>query len=118
MNILIAEDDKNFGFILKRELEEERYTVDLATNGVEAVLNFIGKPYGFVLLDIKMPRLTGTDALRIIKKINPNVPVITFSGNAGSDEIAETIKCGALKCLVKPLLIAQLKDYIGTYILR
>ena len=115
MNILLAEDDRNFGFILKGELEQEHYRVDLVPNGVEAVLNFIHNPYDFVLLDLRMPRLSGTDALRIIKTINPKVPAITFSGNAGSSETMETVKCGALKCFSKPFAIAELKGDLRSY---
>ncbi len=115
MNILLADDDKNFGLILKSELEEERHRVDLVSNGVEAVLNFINNLYDFVLLDLRMPRLSGTDALRIIKKINMHVPAITFSGNAASNEMAETVQLGAIKCFSKPFAIAQLKEDIKGY---
>jgi two-component system response regulator AtoC len=118
VNILIADDDKNFGTVLKNELEEEKHTVDVVSDGVEAVLRFINNIYDFVLLDIRMPRLNGIDALRIIKNINPLVPVITFSGNAGSEEIEESVKCGAGKCLKKPFEIAQLKKDIKNYLLR
>jgi two-component system, OmpR family, response regulator len=112
LNILLAEDDRNFGSILKSELEQESYCVDLVLNGVDAVLGFINKSYDFVLLDLRMPRLSGTDALRIIKSIRPHVPVITFSGNAGSNEMEETLRCGALKCFSKPFVIAQLIENI------
>lgn len=118
VNILIADDDKNFGTVLKNELEEERHTVDVVSDGVEAVLRFINNIYDFVLLDIRMPRLNGIDALKIIKNINPLVPVITFSGNAGSEEIEESVKCGAGKCLKKPFEIAQLKNDIKNHLLR
>ena len=117
-NILLGEDDKNFGLVLKKELEESQYTVDLVSNGVEAVLGFLTNYYDFVLLDIRMPKLSGNDALRIIKKINPHVPVITFSGNVGSREMEESIGCGAIKCLRKPFEIAQLKEDMKNYVLR
>ena len=112
MNILLAEDDRNFGNVMKKELEEEKYIVDLVNNGVEAVLSFIDKPHNFVLLDIKMPKLDGINALRIIKRINPDVPAITFSGNAGSSEMIESVECGALWCFTKPFEIAELKNSI------
>jgi two-component system response regulator AtoC len=112
VDILLAEDDRNFGAVLKNELMEGGYNVDHVSDGVEAVLNFVAKPYHFVLLDIRMPRLGGVDALKIIKKINPNIPVISFSGNAGKSEMEETIKCGAMKCLKKPFNLTQLKKYI------
>ena len=114
MNILLAEDDGNFGSVLKRELEQENYIVDIASNGVEAVLNFIRNSYDFVLLDLGMPRLSGTDALRIIKSLNPHVPAIMFSGNAGSSERSETLRCGAIKCFAKPFAITQLIEDIKT----
>ncbi len=117
-NILLGEDDRNFGLVLKGELEESQYKVDLVPNGVEAVLKFIATPYHFVLLDILMPRLSGIDALRIIKKINPNIPVISFSGNAGSREMEESIECGAIKCYRKPFWIGQLKNDIENYVLK
>lgn len=118
MNILIAEDDKNFGYLLKSELKENGYTVELAGDGVEAVMKYIDGKYDFVVLDIKMPNLDGINALRIIKKLNPDVPAVTYSGNAGSGEIAEAVKAGAIRCLTKPFEINQLKDEIKKYFSR
>lgn len=111
-NILLAEDDHNFGAILKMELEEEGHTVDHVGNGVDAVLNFIANPYDCVLLDMVMPGLCGIDALKIIKKLSPSVPIITMSGKAGSKEMTESIACGAAKCLTKPFEIDQIKKDI------
>jgi DNA-binding response OmpR family regulator len=111
-NILLADDDKNFGLILKKELEEENYAVDLVANGVEAVLSFIDKIYDLVLLDLRMPRLAGIDSLKIIKGLNPDVPAITFSGTAGDAEVAEAKEMGAFECLAKPFSIWELKAHI------
>ena len=118
MNILLADDEKNFGIVLKNELEEAGYAVDLVCDGVEAVINCIGREYDFILLDIKMPRLDGINALRIIRKINPEVPAITFSGNAGTGEMAESVKAGAIRCFTKPFEIARIKEDIKKHILR
>ena len=118
MNILLADDDGNFGLALKRELEEDRHLVDLVANGVEAVLRFINNTYDFVLLDLRMPRLGGTDALRIIKNMNPHVPAITFSGNAGPMDMEESARCGAEKCLKKPFSVAQLREDIKNHQVR
>jgi DNA-binding response OmpR family regulator len=112
MNILIAEDDRNFGAILKTELQEEGYTIELVHDGVEAVLRSIDDTYDFLVFDIKMPKLDGINALRIIKRMKPQVPAVTISGNAGSGEIAESVKAGAIRCLTKPFEIAQLKQEI------
>lgn len=115
MNILIVEDEKNFSYVLKGELEEAGFSVDLAPDGVEAVLKFIEREYDFVVLDIKMPKLDGINALRIMKKLRPGVPAVTYSGNAGSGEMAESVRAGALRCLTKPFPIAQLREEVEKY---
>ena len=62
--ILLADDDRNFGSILKNELEKDGYAITLVSDGVEAVTSFIDDKdsYDFILLDIKMPRLDGINA--------------------------------------------------------
>jgi DNA-binding response OmpR family regulator len=116
MKILLADDDKNFASILKQELEDESFMVDVVGNGVEAVLNFIAKTYDFLLMDLKMPGLSGIDALKIIKKLKPDTPCITFSGKAGAEERAEAVECGAMSCLQKPFAISKLKEEIRNHI--
>jgi two-component system response regulator AtoC len=118
MRILLAEDDRNFGTVLRQELEAGGFEVDLAADGVDAVLRFIENEYGMVVLDIKMPKLDGIGALRIMKKLNRAVPAIAISGNAGSGEMAESVKAGALRCMTKPFPIAQLTDEIRKHALK
>jgi DNA-binding response OmpR family regulator len=118
MKIIIAEDDKNFGYVLKGELEAAGYEADLAADGVEAVLKVIDQPYDFALLDITMPRLDGINCLRIMKRMRPGLPAITYSGNAGSGEMGESVKAGAIRCLTKPFEIAQVTEEIGKYLAR
>lgn len=112
MKLLIVEDDKNFSIVLKQELTDAGHTVEHAADGVEGVLRCIEADFDFVLLDIKMPRLDGINALRIIRKLRPALPAVTYSGNAGSGEMAESLRAGAIRCFIKPFSIAQLKDEI------
>ena len=115
MNILIVEDDRNFGIVLKQELTDAGHTVEHAADGVEGVLRSIEKRFDFVLLDIRMPLLDGINALRIIKKIRPDLPAVTYSGNAASGEMAESLRAGAIRCFIKPFLIGQLKEEIDRH---
>jgi len=115
MKILVVEDDRNFGRVLTAELRDSGYDVELALDGVEGVLKFIDGRHDFVLLDVKMPRLDGINALRIVKKLAPEVPAITYSGNAGSGEMADAVRAGAIRCLTKPFEIAQLKAELKRY---
>lgn len=122
--ILLADDDRAFGSVLKSELNRDGFNVTLVADGVEAVMEALadhidgGATYDFVLLDIKMPRLDGINALRIIKLLNSRMPAITFSGNAGSGEMAESVRAGAIRCLTKPFGIPQLKDDIKNHLSR
>lgn len=118
MRVIIVEDDKNFGYVLKGELEAAGYDTDLALDGVEAVLKVIDEHYDFALLDIRMPRLDGINCLRILKKLRPALPAITYSGNAGSGEMGESVKAGAIRCLTKPFPIAQVTEEIRKYLSR
>jgi DNA-binding NtrC family response regulator len=56
-------------------------------------------------MDIRMPRLDGINALRIIRRISPHLPVIMFTGQAGQGDMLESTRLGAFTCLVKPLAI-------------
>ena len=112
VNILLAEDDKIFGSIMKSELEEEGYVVDLVNDGVEAVLRFLDGHCDIFLSDIQMPKLDGIGALRIIRKLNGGMPSIVFSGNAGQDEIDEALVAGADRYFAKPFRMDDLKDCI------
>lgn len=118
MKILIVEDDRNFSIVLKQELTDAGHTVEHAADGVAGVLRCIEEPFDFVLLDIKMPLLDGINALRIIKKLRPQLPAVTYSGNAGSGEMAESLRAGAIRCFIKPFHIAQLKEEIERYFSR
>ena len=118
MRILIVEDDKNFSIVLRQELEDAGHTVEHAIDGVEGVLRCIKESFDFVLLDIKMPKLDGINALRIIKKLRPDLPAVTYSGNAGSGEMAESLRAGAIRCFIKPFSIAQLKEEIERHFSR
>lgn len=112
LNILLAEDDKNFGIVLKNELEEEGYTVNLVNDGVEAIQHFIEEPYDLLLIDIKMPKLDGISTLKIIKKLKPAIPVIIFSGNTGFSYIEEMLQMGVIRYFLKPFEVEDLKECI------
>ena len=117
VRILIADHNRNLGYVLGRELEDEGYTVDLAADGVEAVLRVLdGSDYDFVFIDAFTPRLDGLNALRIIKKINPDIRVITFAAADLSGEMQSVLDAGASACLAKPYEMEAIKTYLRSQI--
>ena len=112
MHILLAEDDSNFARMLMGELNNEFTEIDWVTNGVDAVQKVITGVYDAVLLDLRMPRMDGLSALSIIRTLQPEMAVITFSGVAGRNELQESLRLGARAFLSKPFFMGELKDLL------
>lgn len=107
-NILVVDDEPDVVEYLSDLLDLEGYRVEKAYDGVEAVLSVIDGGIDAVLMDIRMPRVDGVSALRIIKRLKPGLPVIMFTGQAGQGDMAETTRLGAYSCLLKPVTSQKL----------
>ena len=112
MRILLAEDDQNFANILIKELEGDSNTIDWVVDGVEVVMHLMRHPCDVVLLDLRLPRLDGLSALRIIHILHPEISVVTYSGRAGRDELEDSVRAGAVRCLAKPFRLEDLKQIL------
>lgn len=77
--ILVADDEMSIRLLYSEELKEEGYEVYLASNGREALEVVAKVPLDLVILDIKMPEMSGIEVLRQIKEKNPNMPVLLSS---------------------------------------
>jgi DNA-binding NtrC family response regulator len=101
--ILIVDDEQDVLDHLAGELGRSNWETGRAENGVEAVLKVMDGGWDIVLMDIRMPHLNGVNALRIIKRINPALPVIMFTGQAGQGDMLDSKRLGAYACLLKPI---------------
>jgi two-component system response regulator YesN len=103
--ILIVDDDKDF-LAEFREILEEEYDVLHATSGEEA-LTLMKKPnlIDLVVLDVRMPGIQGTEALKRIKEISPGVFIVILTGYSTKDVIVESLRSHADDFLEKPLKI-------------
>jgi DNA-binding NtrC family response regulator len=93
-------------------LRNENFDTDTAYDGVEAVLKTLDGIYDVVLLDIRMPKLDGIGALKIIKRVLPDLPIIMFTGQAGRGDMIASTRLGAYTCLLKPVSLNQLVETI------
>ena len=101
--ILIVDDEKNIRFALKMVLEGEGYKVSEAPNAEFALEILDSKDIDLVLLDLKMKKISGADALKLIKSKPVSPEVIVISGQATTEEALETVRNGAFDFLEKPL---------------
>ena len=117
--LLIVDDEIDIVDYLSFGFEEAGYSIEKAFDGVEAVISVIReKTIEVVLMDIRMPHLDGIEALRIIKELNPDLPVIMFTGQAGRGDMALTVKIGAYTCLAKPITVEKLLVLVKQLILE
>ena len=77
--ILVADDEMSIRLLYSEELKEEGYDVITAANGKEALEIVSREPFDLVILDIKMPEMSGIEVLRQIKEKFPNLPVLLSS---------------------------------------
>lgn len=106
--VLIVDDEKDLADYLADELSSEGYRTGTANDGVEAVLSAMDENWDALLMDIRMPKMDGISALKIIRRLHPNLPVIMFTGQAGQSEMLESIRLGAYACLLKPICTESL----------
>ena len=79
IRILLVDDEEHIRLLFKEELEEEGYTIVLASNGFDALEKLKDQHFDLVVLDIKMPGMDGIQTLNEIKKLNKEQPVILCS---------------------------------------
>jgi DNA-binding NtrC family response regulator len=107
-NILIVDDEKPIRKTLREILEFEKYEVTEAGDGMEALVKLKQGKFAVIVMDIKMPKMDGMDALERIQLLAPDTPVVMISGHADIDTAVETVKKGAFDFISKPLDLNRL----------
>lgn len=98
--ILVIDDERNIREALKQVFKMEGYVVVTAENGEEGLEKFHTFSPDVVILDLKMPRVSGIEFLRQVP--SRDVSVIVLTGHGGVDEAVETMRLGAYDFMVKP----------------
>lgn len=119
-NILLVEDDSFLIDIYTTKLKESGFSVDVASDGEEAVRKAKEGKLDLVLLDIVLPKVDGWDILRQIKA-GPNtkdLKVIIISNLSQKEEVEKGLNLGASKYLIKAHytpseVVAEIKEVLG-----
>jgi DNA-binding response OmpR family regulator len=118
--ILVAEDEADIRELVTFMLRFAGYEVLAATNGEDAVLMAFREAPDLVLLDVRMPRMTGYDACRMIRA-NPdlrNVPVVFLSAKGQESEVRSGMAAGAEEYLLKPFSPIELANKVKVILAR
>ena len=108
MRILIAEDEKDLNKIIKKRLEKEGYTVDACFDGEEAADYLQLAEYDAAILDIMMPKKSGLELLKEIRKKGEKLPVLFLTAKDSIEDRVEGLDTGADDYLVKPFAFDEL----------
>ncbi len=100
-NILIVDDELGPRESLRMVLKDH-YSLCFAENGLEATRYIHANHIDLVIMDLKMPVMDGMDALKIIKRHNPSLPVLVVTGYGTVDTAVEAMKSGAYDYIRKP----------------
>jgi len=101
--VLVVDDEESIRASLRMILEFERYRVDEAANGREALRRVMTRPPAAVLLDIKMPEMDGLATLSGLREQGHEMPVVMISGHGDIAAAVEATRLGAYDFLEKPL---------------
>jgi DNA-binding NtrC family response regulator len=106
--ILVIDDERSIRNTLKDILEYEKYSVELAEDGIKAFDKIKAASFDVVLCDIKMPGMDGIEVLEKLQEVTPDTPVVMISGHGNIDTAVESIKKGAFDYIEKPLDLNRL----------
>ena len=113
--ILVAEDEDS-NYELVRIVLAKRYRLIRAHNGIEAVTFCEDEHPDLILMDIRMPEMNGLDATRIIKEVNPDVPIVALSAYAFEENIRDAKAAGCNEFMAKPFRVEDLIDMVEKYV--
>ncbi len=107
--VLVVDDDRNHRLMLKTLLKRWGYAISEAEDGSQAIESVREGPFDLVLMDIRMVKVSGLEALGAIKSYNPSIPIIIMTAYSSVETAREALKSGAYDYLTKPLDFDELK---------
>ena len=112
VNVLIIDDDKDFSKSLSDYLEESGFTVSTANNPKKGIEEFRKKIFHIVLLDLRMPGMSGEELLGELRRIDDDASVIVVTAYPSIDSAVSTTKLDSYAYLTKPFEMEKLIELI------
>src|SRR5665213_4176985 len=108
MRLLIVEDDRKLAEFLARGLRAECFAVDVAADGLEGKRHIDSYQYDVLILDLMLPKMSGTELLRLVRQSHPSLPVLILTARDSTEQKVEHFEAGADDYLTKPFAFAEL----------
>jgi len=108
VRVLLAEDDRNLGNILKSYLEAKGYPTKLCINGEEAFTAYKKEDFDFCIIDVMMPVKDGFSLAKDIRKIDKTIPILFLTAKSLQEDKLKGFAAGADDYLTKPFSMEEL----------
>ena len=106
--MLIVDDEEQMRDLLVKVLEKNGYQVAVCGDGAQALAFLEKEPVDLVVTDVRMPGMSGMEALRAIKELNPEIVVIIMTAFGSIDQAVQAVKEGAYDYINKPFKIDEM----------
>jgi two-component system KDP operon response regulator KdpE len=106
--ILVCDDDPRMRDTIVETLASESLDVDTADRAVDAIQRIMRTSYRALILDLKLPGLGGLDAIAVVKRFDPLLPIIVMTGHASYETEQAARTAGIFYYLVKPFNVDEL----------
>ena len=110
--LLIVDDERMICEEFCETLTDLGHSAEYALNGDDALRKIKKNPYELVFLDLSMPRMSGEDVFKRIRKFSSRLPVTFMAGFMSPATEKEVMSLGALRCLRKPVHLSEIVDLI------
>lgn len=118
IKLLLVEDDDALRFIVKDNLEQNNYRVDVAEDGHKAVELFEKEHYHLIILDVMLPKIDGFKVAEHIRKTNENVPIIFLTARSMTEDKITGLTIGGDDYIPKPFSMEELLLKIKIFLKR
>lgn len=107
--VLVVDDDIGIQQLLKEALEQRRYAVTVEPHAEGALVSLAAAPYDVVLMDVRLPGMSGLDALDEIRKLDHRMPIIVMTAHGTRDTGIDVVQRGAYDYCRKPFRIDEIE---------
>ena len=118
MRILLVEDERQVASFVTRSLQENSYSVDLAETGEKAIELARQTPYDSILLDVRLPGVSGLEVCRELREAHIDTPILMLTARSLVEQRVEGLDAGADDYLTKPFAVAELLARVRALVRR
>jgi two-component system response regulator (stage 0 sporulation protein F) len=112
LEILVVDDEESICLLLRDVLLRFEHRVTTCQDGASALALAAERHFDLVFLDIRMPGMSGLEALKKLREAQPEAKFVMITGYAKDDVIDEALQSGASACLCKPFRLSQVRELL------